>query len=1459
MAAVLELLLREEVAAPAESQVHPKLALLNSLQKDFVPFLLNYLREQTGRILTNGPSTPAKTPSSKHLGSSASYRSQRTGSERRSQSTGDFTSIQGQLFCNATPTSLCTSNTNTSLSESHGSYVLSGPSILGSCSDSFSADPSTTPSFTSSSSFSRAERRSTQKTNLGSFLVSAPVRRGRRKGNSSVNGSGRTVAQDLGKRLNEEAKHDSSLQGSSRQRKQNEVSPASSISPPDLLNLNDLEEFPPMSAAGIISKSKPSRRINPTPVSTERTLSKPKMCFTSTPLGQSQALQFQSGTSPEGLATFQEVNLMTVPGSLQEEREMLKKERSRLLHHTSSLSGLSLDSGTSVKPNVGLNANPLAENQLVTSADVNQVSCRKQLEQLAQLYSFCIAENLVPNIFLEFFFVLQLLTAKGTSSVEDRESDLDFSEEYKDAVQKQHFCSIHNCVYFAVQVLDYHFEIVSHLEKGTLKLLAENDRIASFSPVLHERLMAAYENSTAKIGKTIKSEEYILTLLYIKQVSLLLPSCVQSVSFQPETDNRSNFSSDKAFHIFKKQRDIFYELLREWEDNYEKPGWDFEKRLGERIRVMMAHLSAPCNYSHFARLFLKQLLQICKGPVGGGTSWGDTPDQDVLNMLGPDNLSRLKRLQERFLVPQNINGPCPPPSFPGCQQFFRDFILSAGSYQFNQHLMDSLCLQILELDGLALVEHEPSDREAMGEQDEKKHFAAILMSLRLLAKFFGFLVFLPYRTSEPVTGDQLESAVVLRNQVPTVPENLFFSGEVRSEELIRESGTKIQALDSVPLVDQQLLYTCCPYLGELRKLLSSFVLGSGGKNGGYIRKITPTAAEALAPKASITQQKLQASGDSMKDQRQAAYSVSMIMHAELEQAFFHNQSPSLRRTVEFVAERIGSNCVKHIKATLVAELVKRAEVILQDNVKAEDANYDKLLDEVCSQLYEEGAQALIQAKDGNFFMFLTTNVLSCAANIAVGLATEKACAWLSMNITALIKREVKATFSRMLKFQAISLPSTSEATQKKKGCLPNCSHQTSLPSQIISEIKDVLCIAVGPRDEDEEIQFVEMESLLERLSQTLRCRKVHVFQFICPTSEQQLAKCTIEMASLLVSDRIPIKGLNFQGPQKQEQPQAKNHLTSSLLKSLIFIWKEDFQTPIPLQLMFSGKNVSYLADNKQHKWDLFLFVLHGLVEHGLMTEKEIESSLHKLLKLPWPLTAEVAADQPKKASKKASSECARSPEPRKKSSKRRHSLEREALKAKEPAAKKSQVRPEKAKHLLEIETEPIPPSCSRSPSPVPGPSALSIPPPLKVVSPPLRAVISESESEGEIRDEIPLLEMEHTPALPKDSATLSTEADEALLDPKMGRILRENPDLIFDSLMGRFLQHVDPRNLPSRSAAPPLQSQLREVSPSPPRSDFSKELESLSRIFISENYIAEPKTLAYELVGQSRGTVAAQS
>lgn len=865
------------------------------------------------------------------------------------------------------------------------------------------------------------------------------------------------------------------------------------------------------------------------------------------------------------------------------------------------------------------------------------------------------AENLVPNIFLEFFFVLQLLTSRGPSGADDRDCEIEMKRGIKDAVEQKHFQSVHNCVYFAVLVLDFQFTVISLLDKSTLKLLAENERIGAFSPTLQERLLEAYRTSMGK-------------------VSLLLPPTLHSVSFQPETDNRSNFPSDRSFHIFKKQRDIFYELLREWEDCHEKTDWDFERGLGNKIRAMMSNLSVACNHSHFARLFQRQLVQMCKGPTGGkrGVGSSDNPDQDVLNMLGSDNLNRLKRLQERFVVPQSV-GPCPPPSFPGYQEFFRDFIISAGNYQFNQHLMDSLCQEIQELDSNSIVGLEKTDVELdMEEQDEKVRFASILLTLRLLAKFLGFVTFLPYRTTESLSSELQESAVSLRNQtlpmldvlqllrrsiqdhrtvltvpwaveylslvdcvapyldyyrklfslllhlyrnkliltdekemsflnkllllavlgwlfqVPALPEEMFFNSDAVQDEISADLLVSIQGLDIVPLVDQQLLYNCCPYIGELKKLLVSFVAGCGAKNGGFIRKITPTAAEPLMPKQTLSQKKLQ---------------------AELEQAFFHNQPPSLRRSVEFVAERIGSNCVKHIKATLVADLVKRAEVILKDKVTEDSAENSKLLDSVCIRLCEDGRQALHRGKEycrkkapEAVRMLLpeetSTCVLRSAEEIAVSLAIEKACTWLTTNISALIRREVKATFNHMVKTQS-AIPSV-EGTDVRKGCREGCSHKVTLPSRLVTEIKEILCIALGPRDNEEGVEIPELKSFINRLSETLNCRK-----YLTTTTEHHLAKCTVELASLLVSDQIPLLGVTTSGADPVQGQSRKLEETKRVLKSLLTVWGNDFRVPVPVQLMFSHKNITNIKHVQSCKWELFMFMLQQVAGMGLLQHADI--------------------------------------------------------------------------------------------------------------------------------------------------------------------------------------------------------------------------------------------------------------
>ncbi|XP_069806167.1 codanin-1 isoform X2 [Dendropsophus ebraccatus] len=1215
MAAVLELLLQERVTVdavlrwvthtPQESRVDPALASFHLLRKDFVPFLLNFLREQTSQILSNGPSTPAKTPNSKTAAKAVSLSSQRPVPERRTGSSSAHRGSRIQLFAQ-TP-------------NSSGASDKCFPSPDSASSDSSFMTRSnfsrtsfqTSPNSSGSPAQHHGEKRSAQKPSLGNFLVLTPEGHTTRRGKKKNNPSNRYSSKDPSRRsLEDEAVGENSPW--SIQRKTQGCTNTSASPANAQLNLNNLEEFPPMGAfCESASKTKPSRRINPTPINDVH--SKSRLCFTSTPIAASSM-----GPSRLGMEVFtsvQEGVCTPYTGSLREEREILRQERSKLLQQTSS--PVVLDP---ITPTKQYSRNTSVPADIVSYADPDKVSSKKHLKVLAELYSACITENLVPNIFLELFFVLQLLTSRGSCGTDDRDCELGIKRGLKDVVDQQHFQTVHNCVYFAILVLDFQFVVISLLDKSSLKLLAENERIGTFSPSLQERLLEAHRNSTGK-------------------VSLLLPSTLHSVSFQPETDNRSNFPSDRSFHIFKKQRDIFYELLREWEDCHEKTDWDFERGLGNKIRAMMFNLSLASNHSHFARLFQRQLIQMCKGPTGGMgcVGSGENPDQDLLNMVGSDNLNRLKRLQERFVAPQTVGGPCPPPSFPGYQEFFRDFILSAGNFQFNQHLMDSLCQEIQELDANSLMGHETTDGEAdMEEQDEKVRFASVLQTLRLLAKFLGFVTFLPYRTTEPLSSELQESAVSLRNQtlpmldvlqllrrsiqdhrtvltvpwaveylslvdcvapyldyyrkvfclllhlyrnklilrdetemsflnkllilavlgwlfqVPALPEELFFNSEAVQDEISVDLLVSIQGLDSVPLVDQQLLYNCCPYIGELKKLLVSFVAGCGAKNGGFIRKITPTAAEPLMPKPTLSQKKLQ---------------------AELEQAFFHNQPPSLRRSVEFVAERIGSNCVKHIKATLVADLVKQAEAILRGKVTEDSAENSKLLDSVIVRLCEDGRQALPRGQEyckkkapEAVRALLPEETSSCvlrsAEEIAVSLAIEKACTWLNTNISALIRRDVKATFNHMVKSQSVI--SSMEGADVKKGCREGCLHRVTLPSRLVTQIK-----------------------------------------YLTTTTEHHLAKCTVELASLLVSGQVPLLGVTMSGDDSVQGQSRRLEEARSVLKSLVTIWANDFRVPVPIQLMFSDKNITNIKHVQSCKWELFLFMLQQLTDMRLVQHADI--------------------------------------------------------------------------------------------------------------------------------------------------------------------------------------------------------------------------------------------------------------
>ncbi|XP_077395358.1 codanin-1 isoform X2 [Festucalex cinctus] len=1211
-------------------------------KQEFIPFLLNFLRDQSSQALTHGPPTPAKTPSRPGPASSSQGFAERRAC--RSVGVGSRGASRVQLF----------SPTPSPGSESGPSYVSSPSSF------STAWSPASRPS--------GSERRQSQRISLGDYVLSSPeLKKGRRR---SWNGAGRHAG---GGRAAHHA--DDSARRTSRGRAFGEAN--EQVSPPSAgqLNFSNLEDFPPVGSSPVTpTGSKPSRRINPTPVSAERSHSKPKTCFTSTPFTKAPS------PPPPGMERPDRSVTAISPHSLMEERELLKREKSKRAQQTCSPPPASEEPCTPTKSGVRVVASKVTPDQQTPCPEPSKVTLAPDLDMLAELYCACISENLVPNVFLELFFVMQLLTSRSPDKNDDDEEE-SVCTLNSDVLERRYLRTVHNCVYFAVKVLENQYQLLAHLDKCTLRLLAENERVSSFSPLLSDHLSQAQGRSTAKLSPSVST-------------------FIHSVPFQPDTDNRSNFSSDKAFHTFKKQRDVFYEVLREWEDFHQDPGWIFDVALGSRIRGMMSQLTAAGNHSHFARLFLKQLVQMCKGP----RSTSDTPDADLLGILGADGLGRLKRLEERLIQPHGVGGPCPPPSFPGHQEFFRDFLQAASCCQLNQHLQDSLCQQLLQLDEVSILtpptavgEQGEGGEDAGGDgdmeqQDEKQRFTSVLLIARLLAKFLGFISFLPYQTAERPSREIQEAAVALRSksvpvldvcgvlrnsmrhrrtvltvpwlveflsmldftgplllsyrvvlgmlcllyrkmilgrfgeksylnkllivsvlgwlfQIPVIPEEVFFTSDFTKVAELEEINGNAVGLDCIPLVDQQLLYTCCPFLVEFRRLLAAFVSGSGAKGSGIVRKITPTSAEprdaAGVGGGKRSQQKLQ---------------------ADLEQAFFHNQPPSLRRTVEFVAERVGSNAVKHMKATLVSELVERGDKMLRDGLESTKANPSKLNEYICAQLCEAGLDALSRAarycceKSPEAIRILLPDetspaVLATSESITIHLATEKACSWLSANITALIRREWKSRYERVTK--TLTADSADELgppiTPKRKqggtrvtSCPPCCIHGASLPSDVLIAIKDMLSVAAGPRMDEELPSGSRLQALFQRVRETLVCKK-----FLTAMSEQMLLNATVLLACKLVSAELPLAP-----PSGGDESETS---VRALLEQLSELWeRDDCCCAVPLHLLFTPLTVTAVLKAGDNEWNNYLYMVRMLVDRGLLSEEELVCHWTKLAKQTVP-------------------------------------------------------------------------------------------------------------------------------------------------------------------------------------------------------------------------------------------------
>lgn len=652
----------------------------------------------------------------------------------------------------------------------------------------------------------------------------------------------------------------------------------------------------------------------------------------------------------------------------------------------------------------------------------NHITEREKLDALATVYAAFLNEGLVVNLTIELFFLLQLLTVKQKVNVDE-----------KSPTKLLH--SVHNCSHFAASVLQNILQWLCFLDKPTLKLLSNVDQLSAFAPQLYSSLVKLVEG--------------------VEPVSRGWSSSIQGVAFDDSTDSQNHFACDNNFRAFRKQRDLFYSLFRDWQRHQFGSGKSFGTQFTKRVAEILDMCNNPCNLSHLARLVLGQLMTSCCG----GLEFDDQGnlDEKFLYDLRSTSPGKMQKLEERFLLPFKVGGPCPNPSFTGSQVFFYEFIRAATSSIFLQHFKDQCVARIVEFE----KDNPFQNAEQVSSDDVRRALIAAVYKFKLLGLFLGVVEFLPYSTTESLPRQYQDGQQAIRNHKP-LPLNitgliresvqskqlaatltwvvnflsmmdpiartltaykdvlgllfsiyksaallqassaaffarvllgwLFEVQSIQSDVLAHASGgvlTHVESLGS--FVDGSIIYMCCPYLRELRCVLLEHIAGRKAKYG-EIRKITPISA---------------GEGD-----------LKVQLANQLEENFFHIHPLSVRKTVEFVADRVSSNVAKCLKKEVQDTIACSGDIILQVNLEARDENEEtENIAKLFQQISEKTEKAALEKCKGSVQKLLPAllppdmedQAVRMCCSLSTRSAVSKVQQWIKANVTERALRQGMST------------------------------------------------------------------------------------------------------------------------------------------------------------------------------------------------------------------------------------------------------------------------------------------------------------------------------------------------------------------------------------------------------------------------------------------------------------------
>ncbi|KAJ8045679.1 Codanin-1 [Holothuria leucospilota] len=348
-------------------------------------------------------------------------------------------------------------------------------------------------------------------------------------------------------------------------------------------------------------------------------------------------------------------------------------------------------------------------------------------------------------------------------------------------------------------------------------------------------------------------------------------------------------------------------------------------------------------------------------------------------------------------------------------------------------------------------------------------------------------------------------------------------------------------LDHIPFVDQSLLYSCCPYLSDIKTLLSESTASSP------MRKITPVAASTTQPE--IT----------------AGFLLSKVQN-DLERNFLHTQSPSLKKTVEFVGSRVASNCIKNIdsqeltvKRNLLSELImKKFHIASIDS----DADFDDFIEEKCKVVIRNIVSEEISGQ-----------VMRTACSLAIRNSLQKTQRWIHVQIPGAFRQEIESCLSKCSKLQAHKeSPTKDESSTDTIHSDP--SSTLSTPSVLLQELKDAIYQLLTTSEPD---QLVKQHlSLIKRSKEVLK--EKHLLPQLSMSALESLLKDLISLTCIVSPSSVHL----FVTPPREEV----NLVPSKKLKSKTQELNISPSSKSPASNCAMKSNTSESPGNAQHRSDM---------------------------------------------------------------------------------------------------------------------------------------------------------------------------------------------------------------------------------------------------------------------------------